>query len=238
MKPIPSPPRLVPLLAGTAAGSLGPRDLEEIGISVAAVDILELALGLGLERVAALGGLHALTGWAGPLLAVARTTTEVPVATGWRARALPRVVAERDGTLQLRSAIDGSTVRLTRSELADAARRMGAEPAASLAGDGVELWAWNDGHPPPGALLVSTLAQDMAAQARYWDGAGWAELSTTGGVEDNSPLLQSCRCRACAVASRGYLAHLSAMREITAEHLLGWHNLHQARLLVEGGSAG
>jgi len=27
------------------------------------------------------------------------------------------------------------------------------------------------------------------------------------------------------------------MREITAEHLLGWHNLHQLRLVVEGGSA-
>jgi queuine/archaeosine tRNA-ribosyltransferase len=238
MKPTPSPPRLVPLLSGTAAGSLGPHDLQEIGIGIAAVDILELALGLGLERVADLGGFHALTGWAGPLLAVARTTTAVPVATGWRARALPRVVAERDGTLQLQSAIDGSTVRLARAELADAARLMGAEPASSLTGDGVELLAWEGGHPPPDALLLSTLAQDMAARARYWDGAGWAELSTNGGIEDNSPLLESCRCRACAVASRGYLAHLAAMREITAEHLLGWHNLHQARLLVEGGLAG
>lgn len=238
MKPTLSPPRLVPLLQGTAAGSLGPRDLEEIGIGAAAVDILELALGLGLKRAQNLGGLHALTGWAGPLLAVARTTTDLPRATGWRARALPRLVADRADVLELRSAIDGTTVRLARSDLAEAARRMGAEPAASLAAGGVELLAWDAGYPPPNALLLSTLAQDMAAQTRYWDGAGWAELASARGGDDGSPLLESCRCRACAIASRGYLAHLSAMREITSEHLLGWHNLYQLRLLVEGGSAG
>ena len=37
------------MLKGTAAGSLGPDDLAEIGITAAAVDIVELALGLGLE---------------------------------------------------------------------------------------------------------------------------------------------------------------------------------------------
>jgi queuine/archaeosine tRNA-ribosyltransferase len=239
MKPTPSPPRLLPLLSGTAAGSLGPQDLEEIGISAAAVDILELALGLGLERIDRLGGLHAVTGWAGPLLAVARMTTFPAAAPGWRGRALPRLVAERDGILELRSSIDGATVQLARSQLSDAARRMGAEPAASLAGDGVELLAWDDATPPPGALLVSTLAQDMAANSRFWDGAGWTRLAAApGGGDAGSPLLKGCRCRACALASRGYLAHLSAQREITAEHLLGWHNLHQLRLLVEGGSAG
>lgn len=237
MKPTPSPPRLLPLLSGTAAGSLGPEDLEEIGISAAAVDMVELALGLGLERIDRLGGLHALTGWAGPLLAVARMTTDPAMATGWRSRALPRLVTERDGILELRSSIDGATVQLARSQLSDAARRMGAEPAASLAGDGAQLLAWDDGDPPPGALLVSTLAQDMAAKARFWAGAGWTRLAAAPG-DAGYPLLQGCLCRACAVASRGYLAHLSALREITAEHLLGWHNLHQLRLLVEGCSAG
>ena len=92
MRPTPSPPRLVPLLSGTAAGSLGPLDLEEIGVGAVAVDIVELALGLGLDRVERLGGLHALTGWAGPLLAVGRVTAEAPAATGRRARALPRLI--------------------------------------------------------------------------------------------------------------------------------------------------
>jgi queuine/archaeosine tRNA-ribosyltransferase len=35
------------------------------------------------------------------------------------------------------------------------------------------------------------------------------------------------------VADAGYIRHLVAMREITGTHLLGWHNLHQLRRLVE-----
>jgi len=134
MRPIPPAPRLLPLLAGSAAGSLGPEDLAEIGISVAAVDIVELAVGLGLDRVERLGGLARLTGWEGPLVAVARTGSGPPAATGWRARALPEVLSESDGILELRSALDGSTISLARQELADWASRLGAEPATSVAG--------------------------------------------------------------------------------------------------------
>src|SRR5438309_75529 len=86
MRPIPPPPRLLPLLSGLAAGSLGPTDLAEIGISVVAIDIVELAMGMGLDRVERLGGLARLTGWDGSLVAVARTASAPPAATGWRAR--------------------------------------------------------------------------------------------------------------------------------------------------------
>jgi queuine/archaeosine tRNA-ribosyltransferase len=230
MRPIPPPPRLLPLLVGSAAGSLSPEDLAEIGISVAAVDIVELAVSLGLDRVERLGGLARLTGWEGPLVAVARVASRPPAATGWRARALPQLLSERDGILKLRSALDGSVVSVARAELADRARRLGAEPATSIAGDGVELQEWNGGEPSSGALLVSALAQEQARDGRYWDGSGWAEVTVAAGT---GPLLDGCGCRACAIAGRGYLAHLWAMREITAEHLLGWHNLHQLRLRVE-----
>ena len=133
--------------------------------------------------------------------------------------------------LELRSALDGSKVNLARAELAEWARRLGAEPATSIAGDGVELAEWDRGEPPSGALLVSRMAQEHAGKGRFWDGSAWAEVATaTGSV----PLLDGCGCRACAIAGRGCLAHLWAVREITAEHLLGWHNLHQLRLRVEG----
>ena len=231
MKPIPPPPRLLPLLAGTAAGSLGPEDLAEIGITAAAVDIVELALGLGLDRVERLGGLARLTGWEGPLVAVARMASGRPAATGWRARALPELLSEHEGTLKLRSALDGGILSLERLALADWARRLGAEPATSVAGDGAEVLEWEGGEPPPGALLVSGMAQERAREGRFWDGSGWTGLATAAGA---GSLVDGCGCRACAVASRGYLAHLWAMREITAEHLLGWHNLHQLHQMVEG----
>jgi queuine/archaeosine tRNA-ribosyltransferase len=233
MKPTPTPPRLLPLLSGTAAGSLDPTDLAEIGISAVAVDVIEMALGMGLETVDRLGGLAAVTGWHGPLVAVGRTAASAAAATGWRARSLPWLVSERDGVLELRSSVDGSTTRLATAELADWARRLGAEPAISLLESGVAVVDWEAGKPPPSALVVSRLAQDEAARGRFWSGNDWAAIDGAAAEAAEAPLVSGCGCRACAIASRGYLAHLHAMREITAEHLLGWHNLHQLRLRVE-----
>jgi len=84
---------------------------------------------------------------------------------------------------------------------------------------------------------VSDTAQERAREGQFWDGGGWAELTaggTAGESTGGAPLLDTCGCRACTTAARGYLAHLWAMREITAEHLLGWHNLYQLLRLVEG----
>jgi tRNA-guanine family transglycosylase len=98
----------------------------------------------------------------------------------------------------------------------------------------VEVVDWEGGDPPPGALLVSRLAQDEAGSGRFWSGVAWADLRPAAAEAPESALVAGCSCRACAIASRAYLAHLWAMREITAEHLLGWHNLRQLRLRVEG----
>jgi queuine/archaeosine tRNA-ribosyltransferase len=234
MKPTPPPPKLLPLLSGTSAGSLDPADLVEIGISAAAVNIVELALGVGLEAVARLGGLAALTGWQGPLVAVGHTAGTAPSTTGWRAKGLPWLVSERDGVMVLRSPVDGGTTRLARAELADRAYGLGAEPAASLSEPGVTVADWDSGAPPAQVLVVSRLAQEEAARGRFWAGEEWADLDLVATEAPTDPLVDGCSCRACAIASRAYLAHLLAMREITAEHLLGWHNLHQLRLRVEG----
>ncbi|HXA43022.1 MAG TPA: hypothetical protein VNV65_08950 [Candidatus Solibacter sp.] len=233
MRPNPSAPRLLPLLAGSAAASLGPEDLREIGIGAVAVDIVELALALGLERIERLGGMPGLLRWDGPVVAIAGWSIEPAQSSGRRGRALPQLLGERDGVVQLLSAIDGSTVRLVRQELADWAHRLGAEPDVSIAGAGVEVATWEAGDPPAGSLVVSRLAQEEAHHGRFWDGAGWSALAPTAGAAGEGPLREGCACRACAIATRGYLAHLWTMREITAEHLLGWHNLHQARLMVE-----
>ena len=59
---LPEGRRLAPLLAAGAHGSLGAADLEMLGVSVVAVDILEVALGPGLARVSDAGGLGRLFG--------------------------------------------------------------------------------------------------------------------------------------------------------------------------------
>ena len=237
MRPNPSAPRLLPLLAGSAAASLGPADLREIGVGSLAVDIVELALGLGLERIERLGGLPGLLGWDGPVVAIAGWSIERPPSSGRRGRALPQLLGDQEGVVELRSAIDGSTVRLARQELSEWAYRLGAAPDASIAGAGVVVVTWEAGDPPAGPLVVSRLAQLEAHGGRFWDGAGWNALGPTAGAGGEGPMREGCACRACATATRGYLAHLWKMREITAEHLLGWHNLHQARLRVEEAQA-
>jgi queuine/archaeosine tRNA-ribosyltransferase len=225
-------------MAGSAAGSLGPEDLREIGISAVAVDILELGLGFGWERIERLGGLRAFLGWDGPVVAVAGWSTGRAEATGRRAQALPQLISEEDGVLQLRYAIDGRTIRVGRQEISGWATRLGADPDVSIAGAGVALVAWEEGNPPEGQMVVSRLAQHEAHRGRFWNGAGWIQLGASAAAAGEEPLLKDCGCRACAIATHGYLTHLWGVREITAEHLLGWHNLHQSRLRVEEAAAG
>ena len=229
----------MPLLEGTAAGSMGPADLEEMGFQVVAVDLIELAVSPGLDVVAEAGGLGAYTAWGGAILALTR---EQPAAAirqgkgiGWRARGRPVLVREQGDELTLRSSIDGSTHHLTSSGLAHAAFDLGATPVAKVVGGGrVTWWEEQDTPPPPAAgLVVSALPAVAARAGRYWTTEGGREIAAQTDAAAPGPLVAGCACRTCEIAAIGYIAHLWHQREITAAHLLGWHNLHRARLLVE-----
>lgn len=63
-------PTLVPLASAAAVQSLTPDDLRALRIAAVAIDGFELACRPGVERIAALGGLRAMMGWSGPLLAL------------------------------------------------------------------------------------------------------------------------------------------------------------------------
>ena len=220
--------RLAPLLTGTAAGSLGPADLVEVGVSVVAVDVVELALGPGLAAVDAAGGLRAFTGWDGDFVAVGRWGVVASPGSGWRARALPVAVRESEGALTLRSSIDGSQVDLSLGGLAAWATAQGTTLGAGLE-PGREIWADAAAPPPPGAVLVTALAQDEAHAGRSRSAGAWVALQDVS----SERLAEGCACRSCRLATRGYVEHLWTQREITAEHLLCWHNLQQLRNEVE-----
>lgn len=230
----------MPLLEGTAAGSMGPADLEEMGFQVVAVDLIELAVSPGLAVVAAAGGLGAYTAWGGAILALTRGQPAAAIGPGkgmgWRARGRPVLVREQGDELTLRSPIDGSTHHLTSSGLARAALDLGATPVTKVLGGGrVAWWEEPDTPPPPSAGLVVSAVPAIAARAgRYWTAEGWLEIAAQIDAAVPGPLVAGCACRTCEIAAIGYIKHLWHQREITAMHLLGWHNLHQARLLVEG----
>ena len=233
-----TPRRLVPLLEGTAAGSLGPADLEDMGFDTVAVDLLELAVSPGLEVIAAAGGLGGFTGWRGTILALARPAAVMAdlEPAGWRARRPPTLVSEQDDEVVLRSSIDGSLHHLTASGLARAALDLGGAPLRDVLPRGCPLSWWEDGHQPvPGAgWVVSSVPANAGRAGRYWAGEGWSLIADVIDAAAGGPLVDGCACVTCTSARAGYIAHLWGQREITAAHLLGRHNLHQARLLVEG----
>jgi hypothetical protein len=211
---------------------LTPGELRELGISAVAVDILELALGPGLERLAALGGCEGFLGWDGPVLAIARVTEQPVAAAGWRAGGLPQLLSGDGGRLRLKSAVDGRVIAVHVDELAAACDVIGAVPSAQLSTRGPVFAYWARPMPqaPAGELVVSPLAATLAGEGVFWEGGDWASLDERAGA---GALVDGCTCRTCSTASRDYLNHLRHEHEMTAQHLLGWHNMHWLRHLVE-----
>ncbi|HEV3233452.1 MAG TPA: hypothetical protein VG329_02755 [Candidatus Dormibacteraeota bacterium] len=223
---------MAPLLAGTAAGSLGPADLAEVGISIVALDILELWMGVGFDRIRAAGGLGAFIGWDGPIVGVARYSDEAAPTTGWRGRGLPQLLKQLDDKLRLRSAVDGAVVDVVIDDLRTEAASLGSG-IVDTTGDGeVNVWSGAGEPSASGTIVVTEAANLEAAAGRYHSSSGWTELASAA----DGPLVPGCDCRTCRIAGAAYIAHLADAREITAQHLLGWHNTHRLRLVVEGPS--
>ena len=155
---------------------------------------------------------------------------------GWRARRLPTITGRSDDEMTVRSSLDGSTHHLRAAELILAGGRLGASTASELVppGDQLDWWRWTGHAAPSTGWVVSSVAADAARDGLFWTEGGWISIAAIEDAATAGPLVAGCACRACEVASAGYLGHLWRQREITASHLLGWHNLQQVRRLVEG----
>jgi queuine tRNA-ribosyltransferase len=116
-----STPAFMPVgTRGTVRG-LDPRDLAEAGTEMVLANTYHLMLRPGAETVEALGGLHGLMGWGGPILTDSG---------GYQVFSLqPRL--DEDG-VSFRSVYDGSTVRLTPEGAVAVQERLGADVAMVL----------------------------------------------------------------------------------------------------------
>ncbi|MFN2466006.1 MAG: hypothetical protein ABR598_07060 [Candidatus Dormibacteria bacterium] len=225
-------------MEGGAAGSLGPADLEEIGIRVAAVNTLEIAIAPGLQQVRAMGGLARFFGWDGPLVAVSLRGERAGRGeeSGWRARRLPAVVKEVADELTVVSPVDGSTHRFSTSQVEADAADLGAATMRDIAPSfDLQWWRSAEEPIPSTGWVVSSVPADAARAGHFWGRSGWCAIASFTDAAAPQPMLDGCPCRGCTVAGIGYLAHLWRQREITATHLLGWHNTWQARSMVEDG---
>ncbi|MFN2464184.1 MAG: hypothetical protein ABR573_09830 [Candidatus Dormibacteria bacterium] len=203
------------------------------------MNVAELAISPGLATIRDAGGMAAFTGWDGLLLQVTRFAdagTAAQSRSGWRARALPELLRREADVARVRSPLDGSIKELDLAELEGEAGALGGQlPARALPpGEALTWWDSRDNPVPSTGWVVSAVPATAGRAGFYCTGFGWAAVANIRDPATPGPLSTGCECRACAQAGIGYIAHLWGQHEITAAHLLGWHNLHVARSLVEG----
>jgi queuine tRNA-ribosyltransferase len=133
-----------------AVKGVGPAALEELGAGILLANLYHLTLRPGVAAIERLGGLHAFTGWRGPML------TDSGGFQVWSLAGLRRV---DDAGVTFRSHLDGAEVRFTPESVVEAQERIGVDVAMVLD----ECLPWPCEEPVAERSLARTL--------------GWAERS-------------------------------------------------------------
>ncbi len=116
-------PAFAPVGTQGAVKALSPRDLRDLGVEVVMANAYHLAMRPGADTVAALGGLHALSGWNGPLMTDSG---------GFQVFSLPGASRVDADGVTFKSHIDGSTHRFTPESVVDLQQTLGADLAMPL----------------------------------------------------------------------------------------------------------
>ncbi len=151
-------PAFMPVGTLGAVKGVTPQELEAAGASVLHSNLYHLALRPGIDVVERLGGLHAFTGWPGPIL------TDSGGFQVWSLGGLRTVDA---GGVTFKSHLDGSPLRFTPEGVVGFQERMGVDIAMML-----------DECPPWPVTLEAAAASwertlDWARRAReVWTGRG------------------------------------------------------------------
>jgi queuine tRNA-ribosyltransferase len=154
-------PAFMPVGTLGAVKGVPPASLRALGAEVMLANLYHLALRPGVDLIESLGGLHAWSGWAGPVLTDSG---------GFQVFSLGHLRTVDDDGVTFRSHLDGSTVRLSPEEVVDLQRRLGVDVAMVLD----ECPPWPLGEVEAAASLQRT--NRWAARARtHWQrrpGAG------------------------------------------------------------------
>jgi queuine tRNA-ribosyltransferase len=199
-------PAFMPVGTLGAVKGLGPEDLERLGASILLCNLYHLALRPGIDAIARLGGLHAFTGWRGPLLTDSG---------GFQVFSLGhRRQLDEDG-VTFRSHLDGSPLRFTpagviamqlalRVDIAMVLDECAPYPVA-LAGAAVAarrtgIWAarareaWSAAAPGDGRMLFGIVQGSVYRELRERAAAELAGLDfdgyAIGGVSVGEPLAE------------------------------------------------
>lgn len=116
-------PVFMPVGTLGAVKGLPPWDLAAAGASILLANLYHLTLRPGIDTIEALGGLHAFTGWQGPILTDSG---------GFQIFSLAALRDIDDSGVSFRSHLDGSEVRLTPEVVVESQRRLGVDVAMVL----------------------------------------------------------------------------------------------------------
>jgi queuine tRNA-ribosyltransferase len=116
-------PAFMPVATHGAVKGVTPTQLEELGATIVLSNAYHLAQRPGVEVVQALGGLHAMMGWSGPILTDSG---------GFQVMSLRQLVRVDDEGVRYRSHVDGRPGRLTPEEAVAAQEALGVDMAMAL----------------------------------------------------------------------------------------------------------
>ena len=151
-------PAFMPVGTLGAVKGVTPQELSAAGASVMLSNLYHLALRPGVDVVEKLGGIHAFTGWNGPVLTDSG---------GFQVFSLEGLRKVDDGGVSFRSHLDGSPLRFTPEGVVNLQERMGVDIAMVLD----ECPPWPIEHGTAEASWKRTLA--WARRAREaWTGRG------------------------------------------------------------------
>jgi queuine tRNA-ribosyltransferase len=116
-------PAFMPVGTAGAMKSLHWRDVREAGTDIVLGNTYHLMLRPGAERIAALGGLQAFTGWRGPMLTDSG---------GFQVMSLAKLRKVTEDAVTFRSHIDGASVVLSPERAIEVQRLLGSDIAMQL----------------------------------------------------------------------------------------------------------
>jgi queuine tRNA-ribosyltransferase len=151
-------PAFMPVGTLGAVKGITPQELEAAGASILLANLYHLALRPGIDTIERLGGLHAFTGWRGPIL------TDSGGFQVWSLGGLRTLDAEG---VTFRSHLDGSPLRFTPEGVVGFQERMGVDVAMVLD----ECTPWPVERAAAAASWERTLGWARRARAA-WRGEG------------------------------------------------------------------
>jgi len=116
-------PAFMPVGTLGAVKGVPPRELAAAGASIMLSNLYHLALRPGIETIERLGGVHAFTGWPGPILTDSG---------GFQVFSLSTLRKVDEGGVTFRSHLDGSPLRFTPEGVVDLQERIGVDIAMVL----------------------------------------------------------------------------------------------------------